>query len=144
MRNWKMVLLLVVVLALGVGVVQAQDEEENVPTISDGRVNSWDIAAPVVVYCTFEYPNPDDVNAGVFDTIELWGATGEDEFQLVATVTADEIEAAGVDAESSTVLTSAFGYSLYRAADGSFTVAAAPDAEGKVYSFNWSFGDQNC
>lgn len=146
MRTLRIMMLFIAVLALGVGVIYAEDDSEtmDVPTIDDGRVNSWDIAAPVVVFCEFDYPYADDENMGVFDTMELWGATGEDEFQLVATVTAQEIEDAGVDADSSTLLVSAYGYSLYRETDGSFTVTAAPDADGKVYRFNWSFGDQNC
>lgn len=142
MRYLKSILLLVVVLALGVGALQAQDAE-NVPTIADGRVNSWDLAAPVAVYCHFSYPYADDVNMGVFDNLELWGLTG-DQFELVATVTAAEIKAAGSAPSAPTLLTTARGYSLYREPDGSFTVTAAPDAEGKVYSFNWSFGAQNC
>jgi hypothetical protein len=141
MRLLKVVALAAVVLTVGVGVISA---EEGVPAISDGRVNSWDLAAPVIVYCQFEYPDPEDRDAGVLDYIELWGLNGEDYFEQVAVVTAEEIDAAGVNAEISTLLVSGSGYSLYRETDGSFTAVAPVDPEGKLYTFNWERGDQNC
>jgi hypothetical protein len=142
MRFLKWAVLLVVVLAVGVGVISAQDGE--VPAISDGRVNSTDLAAKAVVYCEFAYPDKEDPNAGVLDHIEVWGVNPEDYFEQVIYVTAEEIDAAGLNSTTSTVLAIGNGYSLYRETDGSFTVTSPGDAEGKVYSFNWERGDQNC
>jgi hypothetical protein len=141
MRLLKWVGLAVVVLVVGVGGISAQ---EDVPTIDDGRVNSWDMAARAVVYCKFTYPDAEDTNAGVLDYIEVWGVNPDDYFEQVFTVTAEEIDAAGVNLEVSTLLATAKGYSLYRETDGSFTVTSPADSEGKVYSFNWERGDQNC
>ncbi|HLU10603.1 MAG TPA: hypothetical protein VK003_13120, partial [Oceanobacillus sp.] len=59
-------------------------------------------------------------------------------------ITAEEIDEAGVNANASTLLATGNGYSLYRESDGSFTATSPADSEGKVYSFNWERGDQNC
>jgi hypothetical protein len=142
MRWFKWAVLAVVVLAVGVGAISAQDEA--VPAISDGRVNSTDLAATAVVYCEFAYPDLEDPNAGVLDHIEVWGVNPDAYFEQVIYVTADEIDAAGVGSTASKLLAQGNGYSLYRETDGSFTVTSPADAEGKVYSFNWEHGDQNC
>ena len=134
MRLFKWVVLAVVVLAVGVGAISAQEEE--IPAISDGRVNSWDLAASAVVYCEFEYPDADDPNAGVLDHIEVWGLNPEDYFEQVIYITAEVIDETDVNSNVSTVLETGNGYSLYREIDGSFTVTSPTDAEGKLYSFN--------
>ena len=141
MRYLKFLVLAVLVLAIGVGAISADDE---VPTINDGRVNSWDLAATAIVYCGFEYPDAEDPDAGVLDHIEVWGLNPEDYFEQVIYVTDEAIDEAGVNADASTLLDAGNGYSLYRETDGSFTVTSPTDAEGKVYSFNWERGDQNC
>lgn len=141
MRYLKFMVLAVLVFAVGVGVISADEE---VPIINDGRVNSWDLAATAVVYCGFEYPDPDDPDAGVLDHIEVWGLNPEDYFEQVIYITAEEIDEAGVNANASTLLATGNGYSLYRESDGSFTATSPADSEGKVYSFNWERGDQNC
>ena len=103
-----------------------------------------DFAATAVVYCGFDYPDADDPNAGVLDHIEVWGLNPEDYFEQVIYVTSEEIDEARVNSNSSTLLDTGNGYSLYHEIDGSFTVTSPADSEGKVYSFNWERGDQNC
>jgi hypothetical protein len=146
MKVAKGLLLFVLALVVGVGAAAA-DDGDDVPTINDGRVNSWDIAAPVVVYCTFEYPDADDPDAGVFSTVELWSVVrtdGVDQGSLALEVSAEEIDAAGYSSDADTLIASASGFSLYRASDASLFVTAPADAEGKVYRFSWEFGDQGC
>ena len=146
--KWSAMVSVVVValLALTVGMVSADDSEEVVlPTIDDGRVNNFDIAAPVAVFCEITYPYADDTDAGVLDSIQLWGLTGADDglFHEVATISASEIQdAAG--SSSPVLLSNTYGYSLYLEADGSFRLVAAPDAEGKVYEFSWDLSAPHC
>ena len=138
-------LALSLVLAAFVGGVSA-DDTETVPAITDGRVNGVDIAAPVAVFCELTYPYADDVNLGVLDSVTLWGLTNSDDgiFHEVSTVSADTIAAAQA-AGGQVLVSEAYGYSLYANADGSLTVVAPPDAEGKVYQFTWTPGDAiNC
>lgn len=138
--------------AVSVGAVSAQQasaQAEEVPVITDGaindgRVNSTDLAARVIVYCNFEYPDAEDPDAGVLSSVELWGVNGDGYFEQVLVESAAEIDAVGVPAGSSVVLATNNGFSLYRETDGSFTATAPGDAEGKVYLFNWERGDQNC
>ena len=141
MRFIKWLVLVVATSAIGVGAISA---EEDVPAISDGRVNSWDLAAPVIVYCEFEHPDTSDTDLSILDYIELWGVNPDGYFEQVLIESAEEIDAAGVPTGTSVLLGSGNGYSLYRETDGSFTATAPGDAEGKVYSFNWERGDQNC
>ncbi len=138
-------LVLSLVLVAAVGAVSAEDDVI-VPSIEDGRVNGVDIAAPVAVFCEFSYPYSDDVNMGVLSSIQLWGLTNIDdgEFHEVATITADELAAAQASGVQ-TIVNQSHGYSLYANSDGSLTVVAPPDVEGKVYQFSWTVGDAiNC
>ncbi len=130
---------------LSVGAVSANDEEVVLPSIDDGRVNNFDLAAPVAVFCEFTYPY-DDPNVGVLDRIDLWGLTGADDglFHEVASISAQAIETAKASAAQPDLLSQAYGYSLYLQADGSFTLVAAPDAEGKVYEFSWDLSAPRC
>lgn len=141
MRFPKFLAVVAMVSVVSVGVISAQEE---VATINDGRVNSRDLAATVIAYCSFDHPDVDDPDASELAAVELWGLNGESYFEQVVYVTADAIDAAGVNSEASTLLGTGNGYSLYREADGSFTAVAPGDAEGKVYLFNWERGDQNC
>jgi hypothetical protein len=146
MKLFKVTVLLAFVLTIGVSAIFA-DEDDSVPMIEDGRVNAWDIAAPVVIYCTFDYPYSDDPDMGVLDTIELWAlVTIDDNVQgsMVLEVSADTIEEVGYSTDSDTVIASASGFTLVRATDASLYVTAPADAEGKVYSFSWEFGDEGC
>lgn len=113
-------------------------ETATLPSINDGRINKFDIAAPVAIFENFVYPYEDDVNYGVLDSIEFWGYTGGDSFEKVFEVTRAEIEAAVTNGDTSVLLASSYGYSLYKEVDGSLTLVAPPDAEGKAYQFNWT------
>ncbi len=73
------VLLLVVVMALSVAVASASPgsavkvttpDGKTIPEIADGRLNGFDIAAPVVVYYT--YPEGRRRTAGRQSTIQQW------------------------------------------------------------------------
>lgn len=145
MRGFKVLVMLCGLLLLGVGVIYAE-EEQPVPDghIDDGRVNYWDLAAPVAVYCTFDSPDASDPDYSVFKTIELWGINSEGSGYHVLTVTSDDIDEMGYSTSQNTQIASASGYSLNRGTDGSFYVVSPADAEGKVYIFSWDRGDQNC
>lgn len=120
------------------GATFASDE---VPSFDDGRVNLYDIASPVAVYCSFDYPYADDVNMGVLSGVEAWALNGNDVFEKVIDVTAQDIAeaAAAVSADTTTLLDSGAGYALYLEDDSSLTLASAG------YSFNWTPGDAiNC
>ncbi len=130
-----MVLLAVLAMAaFAVSIVSAADDTTSLPTINDGRVNEFDIAAPVAIYDTYSYPYADDVNMGVLDHIEFWGIpSGGDTIQKVMNVTHAEIVAAEPSAGSSVLVASNDGYSLYHEVDGSLTLVGPFN-----YTFNWT------
>ncbi len=133
-----MVLLAVLALSVfAVSIVGAEDNSTDyLPTINDGRVNEYDIAAPVAIYDVYSYPYADDVDMGVLDHIEFWGIpSGSDTIQKVMNVTAAEITAATPTAGSSVLVASNAGYSLYKEVDGSLTLVAPFN-----YTFNWTPG----
>ncbi|MCC6616100.1 MAG: hypothetical protein IT320_21700 [Anaerolineae bacterium] len=146
--KWSAMIGAVVIALMGmaVGIVSADDEEIVLPSIDDGRVNNFDIAAPVAVFCEFTYPYADDTDAGVLDSIQLWGLTGADDglFHEVATISAAQIDAASASSTQPVLLSNTYGYSVYLEADGSFRLVAAPDAEGKVYEFSWDLSAPRC
>jgi hypothetical protein len=141
----KSILILGFILSLlllaAVGGVSAEEDTPVVPSINDGRVNATDISAPVAVFCQVTYPFADDVNMGVVSAIELWGLTNSEDgiFHEIAVVSSDEIAAVRA-LEGAGLVTQNYGYSLYAHADGSLTIVAAPDTEGKVYQFSWTPG----
>jgi hypothetical protein len=129
------VLAALVVMALGVMAVSAQEDTDTsyLPTIADGRVNLYDIAAPVAIYDVYAYPYADNVNAGVLDRIEFWGLDTSGSIQKVLQVTTADILNSANDATASTLVASNEGYSLYKETDGSLTLVA-PDS----YQYNWT------
>ncbi len=139
LRKAKLVVLMLVVLvaALGAAAVSAQ--------FDDGRVNAYDPDAPVAVYCTFTQPDLTDLDYSVFSGIEvLWINPETNNGSLLMDVSADAIDAVGATPEVDTVLASAGGFTLYRAATGEFYITGPADAEGKPYSFVWERGDLGC
>lgn len=140
MRMLKLGLVLGVVLLVGVGAASADDGTlkqigEHL-FILDGRVNSWDVAAPVAVYCKYD-------NDGMTG-IELLSINESNNGELALWVDGANIAAVGDSPASDTLLGTDNGFSLYRAHSGEFYVVAPPDDEGKVYSFVWETGDPGC
>ena len=127
MRVFKVLLVFALLGVLGVGVIHA-DEMNGVPVFNDGRVNNWQIAAPVAVYCTFDHTQ--NVNVGVFQGIQVWGLSSDQ----ILNVTAAQIAAA----KGATTLGSADGVTLGTLADGSFQLNAGS------YVFDFARGDTNC
>ncbi|MCB9450443.1 MAG: hypothetical protein H6672_03340 [Anaerolineaceae bacterium] len=147
MRKVSWLVLVMAVLAMGVVAVNAQDTHQvvdGVLYIQDGRVNSWDVAAPVAVYCRFDYPDADDVDYSVLSSIELLTINYADEGELTLSVDAAQIDAVGETPAENTLIAAAGGYGLYRATNGSLYVVGPADASGNPYIFVWNRGDQNC
>lgn len=137
----------VLTLIVSVGWVGAADTDTSIPLIADGRVNAWDIAAPVVVYCAFDsYSLEDGTEVSDIQAVNLVALRYEDgSWENVVSVSADSLTEAIANADGeSALLDSNYGYSLFLNADGSLTATAPADAEGKVYDFTWNLGDQGC
>lgn len=140
-RKFRIVFLSVMAIA-ALAIAGAAFASDEIPSFDDGRVNLYDIASPVAVYCSFDYPYADDVNMGVLDDVQAWALNGNDVFEKVIDVTAQDIAEAAeatADDSSTTILDSGAGYALYLEDDSSLTLASAG------YSFNWTPGDAtNC
>lgn len=114
-------------------------------SINDGRVNHWDIGAPVAIYCEFENPDEDDPDYAEFESVVLWAQTYTDgSYTPVLEVSADDISAAINESAEDVLVASDWGYSLYVTEDDELHVTAPTDSEGKTYSFTWELGDQSC
>ena len=138
MRGLRILLLAAFFTVIGVGVIQAQGEENGIPIFSDGRVNNWQIDAPVAVYCVFDHS--EDVNVGVFQQITVWGLNSNELlYATAADITAAQASLSQVNTSATTTLAAADGYSLSQLSNGSFEVSA-PNG----YVFNWQRGDTNC
>lgn len=138
MQIYKLTLAAVAVLVLAFaafGVRAAEDTPP--PSFTDGRLNAYDTAAPLAVYCKFEYPDASDLNKGELERIEVWGYVGEF-INSVISVNAETIDEIGVDSTADQELASNEGYSLWRASNGGFYVT------GPNYRFDWKRGDLGC
>ena len=65
------------VLIMAVFAVSVSAEGEDtvpLPSINDGRVNNFDIDAPVAIYDIYVYPYADDVNMGVLASCRVLGS----------------------------------------------------------------------
>jgi hypothetical protein len=134
---------LIALLSLGVAAISAQDDEEEeeiAPLIDDGRVNGYDPSAPVAIYCVYD----DEGEDAQLERIALLSTNPDTLGKDIIVMDVDEIAEIGYSADADTLLSEADGFSLYRATDGSFYVLSPGDFEGKVYTFNWSYGDLNC
>jgi hypothetical protein len=144
-KKWLVGLLVVGVLALSAFSAALAQEDTTVPVeipdlgrvlmFRDGRVNAFDMAAPVAIYYTHEtLTRSDGSSIAVPNGIRLLAIEPETgNGQLVLDAELDEIEQLASGAVNSL---SNDGFSLrYRA--GTFWVTAPPDDEGKVYNFIW-------
>lgn len=125
------------VLLLGAMSASAESINPSIPHFSDGRVNAYDLTAPLAVYCHFNYPDASDVNKGVLDSIEVWGFEGRSIRQQLW-VDAETIDAVGVNMNGEQQIAAHNGYALNRTADGGFSVT------GANYRFEWDRGAQGC
>ena len=120
---------------------------------TDGRLNQWDLIAPVAVYYTsMMLPEVDesgipillaDGRENIVNTVvslDLWGLhpdTGN--IDHLINVPLDELHAMATAATGPGEIVSALGYQVGYAPDfgGWYWVSAPPDAEGNVYMFKW-------
>ncbi|MDX2162210.1 MAG: hypothetical protein SF162_12865 [bacterium] len=119
---------------------EEDDDTVDLPRITDGRINYYDLAAPVAIFENYDYPYSDDPNMGVLESIEFWGLVGES-FDKVLHVSVEDLEAVTDDVElaaAAVAIASNFGYTLSLETDGSLTLTAPTDANGVTYQFNWS------
>jgi len=145
-----MVAVLVGVMALASVIPALADEEtvniDDLPHIADGRLNAFDLAAPVVIYYTQDQVQLfDDAgqplwgdNGGyayenVITGLEIVGVNADGTTYSLASLTTEAINDLLADGETSLDLN---GFQLDILTDGYLLVAPA-DAEGKVYSFEW-------
>lgn len=141
-RYLKLSRLMVVLAVLAMGIFVASVSADttstgvNIPTIDDGRVNKFDISAPVAIYDDYVYPYADNVNEGVLDHIEFWGLVGTDtNIEKVMNVTEAQLAAVKPSATNHVLVASNDGYSLYMESNGSLTLVGPFN-----YVFNWTPG----
>ena len=139
MLKWRNLLLVVLALSLlaSAGVVLAQDEEPIPPFFTDGRLNGYDLAAPVVVYYTHD--TVAGTNWGEFNEVitglELWRVSGEGIGQKILELTNDEINEA-VARGHMVFESDAPGFDLNVGSNGWLWVQC-PGCDGKIYTFEW-------
>ncbi len=147
MKKLGMSLLLTFVLVTGAVAVEASDTPNTTlppPSFTDGRLNSYDTGAPVIVYETHQdipaldsegLPGDETVINGV--QLLSWSGTSESARQVLD-VSADKINAAiAKNTKPTFTIAQANGYTLNYSNSGWFWVTAPPDFEGKVYTFTW-------
>lgn len=134
----SLVVLAVLALALMSFAAITYADDEVLPHFTDGRVNAFDINAPVAIFPVYVYPYADDINMGVLDHIEFWGYvySGSETIDKVLDVTAAQIQSAD-NSEGSVMVASANGYALYLEADDTLTLVAPTTPDGVTYQFNW-------
>lgn len=154
LKKLNVTIMLALLLATGVFAAKAADAMEPIPTptlplpsFTDGRINAYDPAAPVVVFETYaDVPIVNDngvpTTAKVVDGIQLLRWNGDaGSVTEVLNVSADDIEAAIEENSSNSVLlpiATDNGYSLnYNAETEQLWITTPADYEGKVYTFSW-------
>jgi hypothetical protein len=144
MRKWRSLLLVVmcIVVAFGAMFVLAQedvDETDDIaPFYDDGRLNSHDIDAPVVVYYRYDTQPGDlwDEYVEVVTGIELWRVTDEGVGQKILDLPVEELNLAVAEGET-TFLTSVPGFELNVGTNGWMWVRCPGNPAGKIYTFAW-------
>jgi hypothetical protein len=164
MRKYILTFALIIALMLAVGAVMAVEEEgdhdlkiitpeDETPfaMFVDGRLNAYDVAAPVVVFYTYAHqplldengiqawdnhghPVWQDVVTGI-EVLAVNQVTGGTDLVLNADLASirEAIESAGQD---DCCLLENGPYSLHYSQSGRFWVEA-PFGDGKTYSFDW-------
>lgn len=113
--------LLVLVLAIVSGSALASDEA---PVFDDGRLNAYDLNAPVAIYTV-------DYGDGL--GLDFWAPIGyEGAGKLVLRVTAEDIATVETNPESAIMIANSteIGASLYRLPDGTFQILATTSESG--------------
>lgn len=138
LNKTALILALTAILTMGVIGVQAEDDDDSAMDdgrVSDGRVNYEDPAAPVAIYCVFEYTDPSDPNLGIFTGIDVLQINSEGQGEGLLYASTDLIAAA--DPLESAIIAETAGAGLYLNSDGYSVITPA-------YSFSWQPGAINC
>jgi hypothetical protein len=114
------------------------------PIFSDGRLNAYDAAAPIVIYepqvsvpavQADGLPGTADVIGGV--QVLSWNGAA-DSSSLALNLSTDAIDQAiAKNPNKDFTIATQNGVSLGYSQSGYFWVTSAPDAEGKTYTFTW-------
>lgn len=113
--------------SLTVSASAPDDETAYFPQIRDGRINRFDIAAPVAIYDFYGRPRADAANLIALDRIEFWDTDGH----KVLEVSKQQIVNTLVNSAASVLVAADSGYNLFKEADGSLTLIVG------TYQFNW-------
>jgi hypothetical protein len=92
----------------------------SVAGIYDDRNNSFDLAAPMAIYCPAGLPH-------------FYGINSEGEGYIVFNVSQEEIDAVGIP-EVNTIIKEKWGFQLWRLTTGEYQGVAPRDGEGKIYN----------
>jgi len=140
-KMWIGLLLAVMVVSAAVvsadagDVAQIETDYGTFPVITDGRVNGFDIAAPVVVYYTYEEGKEPETDGAIPNGIELLAVNqATNNGELVLRATSDDIQQL---LNGTMTSLSSNGYTLNYSDSGWFWISAPADSEGKPYSFAW-------
>jgi hypothetical protein len=140
-KGWIGLLLVVMVMSAAVAsadpgnVAQIETDYGTFPAITDGRVNGFDIAAPVVVYYTYEEGKEPETDGAIPNGIELLAVNpATNNGELVLRATSEDIQQL-LDGSLDSLTSN--GYTLNYTDSGWFWISAAADDEGKPYSFAW-------
>jgi hypothetical protein len=147
MKKLGISLLLTFVLVTGAVAVEASDTPNTTlppPSFTDGRLNSYDTGAPVIVYETHQdIPTLDSEglpgNETVINGVQLlaWSGASESAKQVLD-VSADKINAAiAKNTKPTFTIAQQNGYALNYSNSGWFWITAPADSEGKIYTFTW-------
>lgn len=138
------VLLLAVFTVVGVAAVSADDTSNPLPpAFTDGRLNAYDPAAPIVIYepqvsIPALQENGFPGSANVIGSIQIlkWDSTSENSW-LALEISVDDInKAIAKHPGKDFVITTKNGVSLGYSQSGYFWVTTT-DSEGKTYTFVW-------
>jgi hypothetical protein len=122
------------------------EEYGEITKINDGRLNGFDVAAPVAVYYKYDtVQTPGDWKATFYEEKVLRGLellaidpetnAGYLVMEVPAQTLINAIDKGGH--REGMLLASQNGYNLYYSKANWFWISTPPDKEGKVYTFKW-------